>query len=149
MGFLQRGLLLYLAIAIGVTFASAPILYGEDNQADKTVLSWFNIEINQTSKQPYVPYTANFSYGNGTDGSQQYFDSAKPPSSGLGIFGFIDPIWQIWDWVRVFFKTIFSPFVVLLDPSLQLPTPIIFVFVIPLTFMFIVGLIMWIRGVTF
>jgi hypothetical protein len=146
MGFLQRGLLLYLAIAIAMVFAAPTIVFNGDNPKDATFLSWFNIHMD-ANNSPVL--STNNTLGQGTNGAGSGLVDAKPPSSGLSIFGFIDPIWQVWEWMGVIFKALFSPVVVLTSPSLALPTPILFVFVIPLTFMFIIGLIMWIRGVTF
>jgi hypothetical protein len=146
MGFFQRGLLLYLCLAIAMAFAAPQVIFSGNSPADVTLLSWFSVN--------YDNSTGDISYVNGSSGLQgdagtnaaESFGASRTTVTGFLSF-IIDGLWQVWSWVAAIFKVLFSPIILLTSPDLHIPTPIIFVFAIPLTFLFIIGLIMWIRGV--
>lgn len=154
MGFLQRGLLLYLCIALAIAFASPQIIFSGNSPAQNTVLSWFNLQLNQsclvttastdqsncivTSSAQINPYVSNYSSS---------FTTPSSPASSGSLIGFIDPVFQVFSWVGVFFKTLFSPIILLSSPAMAgAPPAIMLLFGIPIVFMLIVGLIIWIRS---
>lgn len=154
MGFFQRGLLLYLCLAIAIAFAAPSVIFHNTNSpADMTLLSWFNVNYDNSSGSGDITYNQGSSGLQGDAGVQANasFSASRTQANTLGGFltFIIDGLWQVWNWITAIFKVLFSPIILLTSPNLNLPTPIIFVFAIPLTFLFIIGLIMWIRGVTF
>lgn len=140
-GFLQRGLLLYLLIAIIMVFAAPQYVFSGNTPADKTVLAWFDMT--------YDNNTGSVSMG-GNFSSSQYgtaygtMNDPTSPAGANGILGFIDVFYQVFDWVKLFFKVIFSP--ILLFTNVGMPTPIILILAVPLVLLFILGIIGWIRS---
>jgi hypothetical protein len=142
MGFFQRGLLLYLCLAIAMAFAAPQVVFNGDSPAENNLLSWFNVERNVTDNTLSISDNSSFGGAVDTD-AEESFTATKSP-----LLGALDTLWQVFSWVGVIFKVIFSPIIVLTAPELNMPTAVIFVFAIPLTFLFIVGLIGWIRSGT-
>jgi hypothetical protein len=142
MGFLQRGLLIYMCLAIAMTFAAPQEVFSGGSPAENTVLSWFNIN--------YDDGTGVVSMGDSTTSSNVdtsgLTDPTSPGSSG-SILGFLDPLYQVWSYVKLIFKVLFSPIIILTGPSMTgAPLPIVLILGVPLVFLTILGLIFWIRS---
>lgn len=157
MGFLQRGLLIYMCIAIAICMSMPGQLFNGNTPAENSVLSWFDLAYDSNTGQ--VTMQGSNSSTNIASGTDRLQNPTNPASSG-SLIGFIDPVFQVWSWIQLIFKVLFSP-VVLLTNSGGTANPIIadhgqinsplqmglmFIFVIPLVFMTIIGLIIWIRS---
>lgn len=148
MGFLQRGLLIYLCIAIAVCMTMPSVLFNGNTPAENSVLSWFNLVYDPvTDTVTMGNTTASTNIASGTAG----FETPSSPSSSGSLIGFIDPVFQVFSWVKLIFKVIFSPLILLTSPALVGGSPILanalmFIIGIPLVFLTIVGLIIWIRS---
>ena len=148
MAFLQRGLLIYLAIAVAMCFAAPQYIFTGDSSAESTVLGWFNIGYTPGSTDiTGVSINNNTAFSGSASNATSTFTSATNPAGGSGILGFIDPIFQIFSWIKLFFVVIFSPIILLTGPAMAgAPAGLVFLIVIPLVFMTLVGLIIWIRS---
>ena len=156
MAFLQRGLLIYLFIALAMVFAYPQAIFNGNTPADNTVLSWFNLALNTTctnvpgqtdfSNCVYIPNSAS-QFSNTVGNNTNTFTTPSSPSSSGSIIGFLDPVFQVFSWVGLFFKIIFSP-IILLTSGVMVgaPTALILLFGIPLVFLMIIGLITFIRS---
>lgn len=140
-GFLQRGLLLYLMIAIIMVFAAPQVVFSGTSPAKTTVLGWFDMT--------YDPVTGVVTQG-GNFSSDKYSDAASSmnqptsPAGAGGILGFIDVFYQVFSWVVLFFQIIFSPIYLL--TSVNMPFGIVLILGVPLVLLFILGIISWIRS---
>jgi hypothetical protein len=148
MGFLQRGLLIYLTIAIAVCMTMPSVIFDNpNNAAERSVLSFFNLELNSTTGLVQTSSTTTSdTIASGTDG----FTKPSSPSSSGSLLGFIDPVFQVFEWIGLFFKVLFSPIILLISPaaagSAVLSNALLMIIGIPLVFMMIVGLVIWIRS---
>ena len=156
MGFLQRGLLIYLTIAIAVCLTMPSIIFNNNgNPAERSVLSFFNMDYdNSTGDFAITSTTTSSNLDSGTSG----FTQPSSPSSSGSLLGFIDPVFQVFNWIGIFFKVLFSPIILLTSPELSagagvLPTALLFIIGLPLVLMMLVGLVslglrIWVRGVS-
>jgi len=156
MAFLQRGLIIYLFIALAMTFAYPQAIFNGNTPADNTVLSWFNLALNQTcinvpgqtdfSNCVYVPGSIT-AFSNTVGNNTATFTTPSSPSSSGSLIGFLDPVFQVFSWIGLFFKVIFSPIIMLTSPIMTgAPTALTLLLGIPLVFLMIIGLITFIRS---
>lgn len=145
MGFFQRGLLIYLCIAIAIAMTMPSAIFNGNTPADNTVLSWFNLNYNSTS--------GNITMQNTTAASglpTGSFQTPTSPASSSSIIGFIDPIYQVFSWVGTVFKVLFSPIILLTSPAVAgdstIASGLLFIIGIPAVLLMIVGLLVWIRS---
>ena len=146
MGFLDKGILLYLLLAIAISFWQPQVIFSGDSPSDATVLSWFNVRLDPTTNQPYYQ-SENYEFQGsaGTSAGNMTVAPKMPGTSSL--FGFLDPVYQVFNWVKTFFKIVFSPIVMFTKPEMVgAPIAIMMIIGIPIVTLFIVGLIYWIRG---
>ena len=145
MGFLERGLLLYLGIAIALCFAAPQVIFTSGSTADNSVLGWFNMGYNETDGSVYSITSSN-SFSTTANSSSTSFTSGNTPEAG-GLLGFLDPVFQVFGWIGLIFKVLFSPVVLLTgDAMAGAPTMLFLIIAIPIVFMTLFGLIAWIRG---
>lgn len=151
-GFLQRGVLLYLCLAIAVCFAAPEVVfdtYGTGNTRDNTMLSWFDLQNYGDGVEFKNTSDPNFASGNVIlDNATAGLDNYKSPSTSQGgsLLGWLDPLFQVFDWIRLIFRIIFSPILLLTDPEIAMPSSILLIIGIPLVIMMIIGMISWIRS---
>ena len=149
-GFLQRGVLLYLCLAIAVCFAAPEVVFDTEltkAPVDNTMLSWFDLESDGTSvdfRNTSKPDWSNDPLlANATAGLDNY---KTPSSTGGGLLGWLDPLFQVFEWIKLLFRIIFSPILLLIDPRIAMPSSIVLIIGIPLVIMMIIGMISWIRS---
>lgn len=148
MGFLEKGLLLYLCLAIAILFWQPSIILGESEQSAH-ILSVFNIDsVNQTNgsiKDLGLPGTLNLSDQTAYD---QLTKVGSDTTSTL-IQAFIDAVANVMEYVKIFFRIVFSPFVIFTSPQMaDAPAPVLFVFALPAILGLIVAIILFVRGVS-
>lgn len=153
MGFLQRGILIYLAIAIAVAMSMPSAIFNSGSPADNTVLSWFNLQYNPGTDTIQMKNTTNNGLNSGLPTSN--FGTPSSPASSGSLIGFIDPVYQVFSWIGTVFKVVGSPLYLLsggsaavADTSVNSPMQmgLLLIFVIPLTLLMVIGLIIWIRS---
>ena len=145
-GFLQRGILLYLFVAIAVSMAVPQVIFDNGSPAGNSVMSWFDLDSSYTGTTPIVTNTSDY-FGTGvTSDAQSSLSSQTSPSQSGGILGWLDPLFQVFSWVPMIFRVIFSPIILLTDSRVAMPGIVILIFAIPLVLLFIIGLIAWIRS---
>lgn len=147
-GFLQRGILLYLMLAIAIVFAAPEVVFTNPNgsPAEATLLSWFDLDTTDYYdlhfRNESNPQLSSSTIGNETNA----FITPTSPSGSGGILGWLDPLYQVFSWVTLIFKMLFSPIILLTDPRVAMPFSVVLLIGIPLVILFIVGLISWIRS---
>lgn len=147
-GFLQRGVLLYLMLAIAIVFAAPQVVFTNPSgsPAQNTLLSWFDLDTSDYSNLHFrnesVPALNPSTIGNETNA----FITPTSPSGSGGILGWLDPLYQVFSWVTLLFKMLFSPILLLTDPRIAMPFSVVLLIGIPLVLLFIIGLIGWIRS---
>jgi hypothetical protein len=143
MAFLIKALMLYLVLAIAVSCAAPQFIFTNVNSpAEKTFLSWFNLHYDGTNI-----VMGNSTLASSTDSASKAFTDASSPSSAGSLLGWIDPIFQVFSWIPLIFKALFSPIILLASPAMAgAPPGIMFILGIPLVFMTIIGLIGFIRS---
>lgn len=143
-GFLQRGLLLYLIVAICITFTAPEVIFDSGSPRDNTVLSWFDMTYNESSGEVIT----NNQWGSGSSSEiNNSMTQTNPASSGSGsILGFLDPLFQVFSWIGLIFKVIFSPITIMIDPLVSMPSGVVLIIGVPLVLLMIFGLISWIRS---
>ena len=145
-GFLQRGILLYLFVAIAVSMAVPQVIFDNGSPAGNSVMSWFDLDSTYTGTTPIVTNTSDY-FGNAvTSDAQSSLSSQTSPSQSGGILGWLDPLFQVFSWVPMMFRVIFSPIILLTDSRVAMPGIVVLIFAIPLVLLFILGLIGWIRS---
>jgi len=147
MGFIERGLLLYLVMAIACVFIAPTIIFNGSSPADSTVLSWFNIEYTNNEAR-ITSATLSSDANNATNNLAGAQTSA---TSGLTLLSIFDPIGQFVSgavsWFKLFFKVLFSPIVLLSSPEFSGMHPaVMFIFGIIPVFLVIIGIIVFIRS---
>jgi hypothetical protein len=147
MGFLQRGMLIYLGIAIAICMTMPSVIFSGGSPAENSVLSWFNLNYDSTTNTVSMQNTTTSTQiSSGTD----RFLSPTSPSSSGSLLGFVDPVYQVFSWIPLFFKVLFSPIILLMSPATTgapvLASSLLFIIGIPATFLMIIGLIIWIRS---
>jgi hypothetical protein len=145
MGFLMKGVLLYLLLAISIAFAAPHMIFSSGSPADNTVLSWFNVRIDSNDSIYYN--TINYS-STGDAGPRVANLSTIPPlPTGTGFLAGIDPLLQVFSWVGTFGKMLFSPIVIFTNPEMSdAPIALLMLIGIPVVVLFILGIIIWIRN---
>jgi hypothetical protein len=123
------------------------VLFDGNTPAENSVLSWFNLEYNPVTDKVTLASTTTSTAIDGATGS---FETPTSPSGSGSILGFIDPVYQVFSWIPLIFKVLFSPIILVTSPAFAgdatLSSALLFIIGIPLTFMMIVGLIVWIRS---
>lgn len=143
-GFLQRGLLLYFFVAVAVSMAVPDVVFDTGTPAGSTVMSWFDIDSSYTGTGAVVTNQSDYfgEVGNATSS----LSTLSSPSQSGGILGWLDPLYQVFSWIPLMFRVLFSPIILLTDSRVAMPGIVILIFAIPLVLMFIIGLISWIRS---
>lgn len=147
-GFLQRGILLYLCLAIAISFAAPDVVFDnlQGTPLGNNMLSWFDLKYDGTNVNFYNTTNPQFSNTGLVTNATQDIANPTTSSSGGGLLGWIDTLYQVFDWIRLFFDMLFSPILLLTHPLIAMPSSIVLIIGIPLVIMFIVGLIAWIRS---
>lgn len=145
-GFLQRGVLLYLCLAIAMCFAAPEVVFDQNTPQGRNVLEWFNIDYNNQTGVIGINNQTSFVHDEYMDNATAGMDNPTPPSSSGSVLGWLDPLFQVFGWIKLFFRMIFSPILLMVDPRVSMPVPIILIIGIPLVVMFIIGIISWIRS---
>jgi len=147
MGFLQRGLLIYLCIAIAICMTMPQIIFNGNTPADNSVLSWFNLNYDSTTNSISIGNTTTST--NIQSGTDRFLSPTSPSGSG-SILGFLDPVFQIFTWIPLIFKVMFSPIILLTSAAVTgdavISSALLLIIGIPAVFLMIVGLITWIRS---
>jgi hypothetical protein len=147
MGFLLKGSLLYLLLAVALAFGAPGTVFNGTNPTDATFLSWFNIRLDPATNvisydtSTYDPTgAASSSFGNLTAQWQ------APTNQGT-FFSGLDPLFQVFSWIGTFGKMLFSPIIMLTKPEMTgAPIAILFIIAIPIVLLFLIGIIGWIRS---
>lgn len=149
MSFFQRGLLIYLCIAIAVCMSAPQIIFDSGTPAENSVLSWFQLQYDSNTNSVTM---INSSLSNNVNSGTESFQKTSSPAASGSLLGFIDPIYQVFSWIPLIFKVIFSPIILLTGGSAAvvgnsaISTGLMFVFAIPAVFLMIIALIMWLRS---
>lgn len=145
MGFLTKGILLYLLLAISIAFAAPNIIFSGSSPSDATVLSWFNIRLDANNSVYYNSTTysptgeASTSYGN--------ISTIPPLPTGTGFLGFIDPLLHVFSWIATFGKVLFSPIIIFTHPEMSgAPIAILMIIGIPVVLLLLLGIVAFIRN---
>ena len=147
-GFLQRGVLLYLMLAIAMCFAAPQVVFTKPDGSPMqgTLLTWFDLDTTDYSNL-HFRNTSNPSFSSSIgDNETGSFTIPSSPSGSGGILGWLDPLFQVFSWIPLFFRVLFSPIILLTDPRVAMPFSVVLLIGIPLVILFIVGLIGWIRS---
>jgi hypothetical protein len=145
MGFLMKGILLYLLLATAIAFAAPQMIFNAGSPSDSTVLSWFNVRVDSNNTVYYD--TANYSAGGSAGTGMSNLTSVPQLPSGTGFLGFIDPLLHVFSWIGTFGKVLFSPIIIMTKPEMTgAPIALLFIIGIPVVVLFLVGLIVWIRS---
>jgi hypothetical protein len=137
-----------MVIAIAMCFAAPQYVFTGNSSAENTVLGWFNVGYTPGSTDiSGISISNSTGFSSSASNATSSFTSATNPAGGSGILGFIDPIFQIFSWVKLFFVVIFSPIILLTGPAMAgAPAGLVLLITLPLVFMTILGLIIWIRS---
>jgi hypothetical protein len=142
MGFFAKGLMLYLVLAIAVTCAAPQFVFTGGSPAESTLLSWFNLHYDGTS----VTMT-NTTLSSQTNTAAEGFTQTTTPATAGSLLGWIDPIFQVFSWIPLIFKALFSPIILLSSGAMAgAPPGIMLILGIPLVFMMIIGLFGFLRS---
>lgn len=146
MGFLMKGVLLYLLLAIAIAFAAPHMIFSSGSPADNTVLSWFNVRIDANDSIYYD--IGNYSASGDAGAGIANLSTIPPLPTGSGfLMGWIDPLLKVFSWVGTFGKVLFSPIIIFTKPEMSgAPIAILLIIGIPIVALFIIGLIGWIRS---
>jgi len=143
MGYLERGLLLYLLLALAITFAYPQVVF--TGQAGETVLQWFDVSYNSSTDTVSVGSAMSSSATNATADL-----AIAPDTSGTGFLYLFDPIFQVLSWFLLIFAILFSPIMLLGsgNPGMAgAPTAVVFMIGLPLVLLMVIALIKFFRGV--
>jgi hypothetical protein len=146
MGFLAKGVLLYLLLAVAIAFAAPSIIFSSDSPSDSTVLSWFNIRLNSTDNSIYYNTTTYSITGEANTSYSQLLTTPALPT-GTGFLGFIDPLLHVFSWIATFGKVLVSPIIMFTHPEMTgAPIAILMIIGIPIVLLFLLGIIGFIRN---
>jgi hypothetical protein len=142
MGFLERGILLYLLFAIAVTIFNPSMVFGVDGQGSP--LSWLKVGTNSTDPIYYDASGTNELQGDAAVNSNTTKNQIAPPT-GVSVFVWIDGLKQVFGWVASIFLFIFSPIIFLatITGGASVMTVLIG---IPLVILFLWGILYFIRS---
>ncbi len=138
MGYFAKILLIYLGLAIAISIAAPTMVFNGSSPADTTLLSWFDMSYDST--------TGNYSYD--PSGQLAINETGAFGTSGANpTSGWIDTLSQVFDWVKLVFKTLGSPITLMTTGAMvDAPAGLVFIIGIPLVFMLVIGLIGFIRS---
>lgn len=147
MGLFSNMAILYLCIAIAISFWQPTLVLGNSPQA-QSVLNFFNVGIDD-SGNPMVASTWNNQTSDASDRLLAQGRQNDKDNSAVNIFlSIIDVTWNTIVYISLFFRVLFAPLIILLSPAMAgIPTALVFVIGIPLVFMGLLSIIMIIRGV--
>jgi hypothetical protein len=148
MGFLTKGVLIYLLLAIAIAFAAPHIIFSGSSPSDATVLSWFNVKIDANNTVYYDTIPAYGLNGSALTSNMGMTTLPTPTSGGTSFFQtFIDPLVQTWNWVITLGKVVFSPIIIFTHPDMTgAPISLLFIIGLPIVVLFLLGLIIWVRS---
>jgi hypothetical protein len=145
MGFLTKGILLYLLLAVAVAFAAPSIIFSGSSPSDVTVLSWFNIGLDANNTVFYNSTT--YSTTGGANSSYSTLSTVPPLPTGTGFLGFIDPLLHVFSWIATFGKVLFSPIIIFTHPEMSgAPIAILMIIGIPVVLLLLLGIVAFIRN---
>jgi len=134
-GFLQRGLLLYLFLAIAVSFAAPDVIFANGSPAGNNVLSWFDLSYNDVTGD--VTASPQFATDTQVQNATSGLETPSAISQSGGILGWLDPLFQVFSWIPLIFKVLFSPILLLTNPLIAMPTSVILIIGIPLVLLIV------------
>lgn len=156
MGFLEKVLMIYLCLAIATSFFNPSIVLSNNNNNTTSILGLFDVGYNTTTNEPYV---RSSEWGNEEIATE--LDYTTSATTGGNIFKkaidatssffqwMIDGLANVMNVIKLMAKFAFSPFLLFTHiVKLGAPFQLLFIFAIPLTFMFILAFIRFIRGGT-
>jgi len=147
MGFFEKGILIYLLIAVAVSFWQPTIIFNGENPYENNLLSWFNVKINTTTNEIYYDTTEGYEASTEVDQATDEALRIDPIPSGTNFLTFLDPIFKVIAFAGIIVKFIFSPIIILTKPQFTgMPVSIILMFAIPLVTLFLVSVFKWIRN---
>lgn len=133
---LSKILLIYACIAIACIFWRPDIVIGDSPQAS-SILSLLNIDSSN-----YETLT-NINTSDNTELSSVFGKGQE--STGNNIFlTIIDGLFNVMGYIEIIFRAIFSP--VMIMTAGGFPIQLVYVFGIPLTIMFIISVVRFVRG---
>jgi len=144
MGFLERGLLLYLCLAIAMAFSFPTIIFGTNEQG-RNMLSFFGINAyDNVTGEPIINGT--ITYGDTATQNQLLKQGVDVTPSTFQFF--IDVVKNTIGYIVLFFKVILSPFIIFYTAvtSFGMPLPLLFMFALPMVLLFLLGIIYFLRS---
>lgn len=135
MGLLTKILMIYLFLSIGALMYNPSAVLGNSKQAD-TVLSFFNI--NETNYQNFGSFNVS------SEGSNANQGMLAPPVEKPNFLLLIDPVFQIFEWIKIIFKVITAPIQLLVYSAA--PWQLQYILGLPLVFLLLIAIILIIRG---
>lgn len=148
---MSRIFLIYLTTILATCLWQPSVVFGNGDIYTASALSMFNINSfnpNSTVGEANgFPTTLALS-----NASQNAYGGMTTVGSDSGILSglttFIDLLKGIVGWIKIFFNIIFSPFLLLTSGAFTgMPLTIVLFFAVPLGAMFIMGIILFFRGV--
>ena len=146
MGFLERGLLLYLLFAITVSISYPAYIFNTDgNQKENSPLSFINVKYNSSTGQPFYETVGGQTMTNTAAGYANETTSQPVIQTGVTILTWIDGLKQVFSWVGLFFKFLLSP-VIFLAGIAGVASPLTVMIGLPLVILFLLGLLYFVRS---
>jgi hypothetical protein len=147
MGFLLKGVLLYLLLSIAIALAVPNIVFENGSPTDATVLGWFNKSIKLDSNNNIYQVPEAYSLDGDVQDTISNLSMVPQLPTGTGFLGFIDPLLHTFGFIGTIAKVFASPIIVMSKPEMTgIPIGFILIIIIPLVALFIIGLIGWIRS---
>lgn len=150
MGFLEKGLIIYTALALACLYCYPQFIFNAENPTDASVLAWFNVAVDSSGHPVYNGNSGSNGYNLAGNAANSTYNGILKPGeipTGSSILGFMDPVWQVFGWISTFFKMLFSPVVIIYNWTLMgAPSELLFFLGIPLAAAFVVGLVIFMRA---
>lgn len=147
MGFFEKGILLYLLLAVAISLWQPSIIFdGSTSQAD-TPLGWFNVKLNTTNNEVYYDTGDGYNVtGDVQTGINEALRVDRIPQ-GTNFLTFLDPIFKVLSFLAVVIKILFAPIIIFTKPQFTgLPMSFMLIFVIPLVALVLISILKWIRN---
>lgn len=147
MGFFEKGILLYLLLAVAISLWQPSIIFDTSTAQANTPLSWFNIQLNTTTNQVYYDTQDGYNVtGDVQTGLNEALRVDRIPQ-GTNFLTFLDPIFKVLSFLAVILKILFAPIIIFTKPQFTgLPVSFMLIFVIPLVALMLISILKWIRN---